>query len=136
MKFHGLEQPNFGLEGDAGSIKDLDLQSRNKFIYSCKDSVWWRRTKEYLRGLWELHDLAYNLKHSRCKQGDNIIRDSEKERTHLGTGIFHELLPGDKNITRAVKLRAGKLYLELAVEQFYPFKLRCDQIQMKEANKI
>ena len=39
MKFHGLEQPNFGLEGDAGSIKDLDLQSRNKFIYSCKDSV-------------------------------------------------------------------------------------------------
>lgn len=69
-------------------------------------------------------------------QGDNIIPGSEKERAHWETGIFHELQPGDKNITSAVKLRAGKLYPELAVEQFYPFKLRCDQTQMKEANKI
>lgn len=47
-----------------------------------------------------------------------------------------ELLQGDKNITRSVKLRAGKPYLESAVQQFLPFKVRCDQKQMKEANKI
>ena len=47
-----------------------------------------------------------------------------------------ELLPGGKNITRPVKLRAGKPYLESAVQQFLPFKVRCDQKQMKEANKI
>lgn len=45
------------LEDDAGDIKDLDLQNRDKFIGSCKDHVWSRQTKEYLRNLWELQNL-------------------------------------------------------------------------------
>ena len=65
-----------------------------------------------------------------------IIWDSEKGRAHWKTRMLYELLPGHNNITRAVKLQAVKLYLERVVQQFHPFKLRCDQKQTKEANKI
>ena len=45
-------------------------------------------------------------------------------------------LPRHDGITRAVKQRAVKFYLECAVEHFYPLGLQCDQKQTKEANKI
>ena len=45
-------------------------------------------------------------------------------------------LPRRDGITRAVKQRAVKFYLECAVQHFYPLGLQCDQKQTKEANKI
>ena len=49
--------------------------------------------------------------------------------------IAHQLLPGRSGITRAATLRAGKSYLEHAVQHFYPLELRCDQKMTKETNE-
>ena len=64
-----------------------------------------------------------------------ITRGELKNREHWKTGIVHQLLLGRDGITRAVKLRPGKSYLERAVQQLYPLELRCDQKITKENNE-
>ena len=65
---------------------------------------------------------------------------NEKNGAHWKTGIFHDL-PGH-NITRAIKLRAGKFCLQRTVQHFSTLfntvstQLRCAQKQVKEPNKI
>ena len=54
------------------------------------------------------------------------------EQAHWKTGILHQVSPGRVGITRAVKLRVGKSYLELAVEHLHALELRCDQKRTKE----
>ena len=142
-KFDFFEQPNLGLEHYAGNIKDLDLQNWDKCMCSCKERVWSRRIKEYPIDLWELHNLQYNSKETSLKERSvTIIRGNAKNRAHWRTGIFHEPLPEHSNITRAVKLRAGKFCLQRTVQHFSTLfntvstQRRCDQKQTKEANKI
>ena len=83
----------------------------------------------------EQHNLVHNSKELKLKEEDVvIIRGDEKNRTHWKTGIAHQLLPGHEGITRAVKLRAGKSYLECAVQHLYTVELQCDQKMIKETN--
>ena len=42
-------------------------------------------------------------------------------------GIVKELMPGRDGVVRAVKLRAGKNYLERAVQHLYPLELSCNR---------
>ena len=131
-----LGQPNFGLEGDVDNNEDCDLKKRAEYIRSCKGRVWSRWTKEYLRGLREQHNLVHNSKELILMEEDVVITRGElKNREHWKTGIVHQLLPGRDGITRAVKLRPGKSYLERAVQQLYPLELRCDQKITKENNE-
>ena len=55
-----------------------------------------------------------------------IIKGDEKDRAHWKTGIVVELFTGSDGVIRAAKLRAGKSYLERAVQQLYPLELTCD----------
>ena len=59
--------------------------------------------------------------------GDVVIIQSE-ERNHgkWSLGVIEELYPGRDGIIRATKLRAGKSYLERAVNHLYPLELSCD----------
>ena len=110
-------------------------KKRAKYIPSCKDRVWLHWTKEYRRGLKEQRNLIHNSKELKLKEGDVvIIRGNKKNRTHWKTGIFHQLLPGSGDITRTVKLQAGKSYLERAVQYLYPLELRSNQKMTKETN--
>ena len=119
-------QPNFRLDGDVENTEDCDLKKQAKYICSCKDRVRSRWTKEYLRDFREQHNLVHNSKKLKLKEGDVvIIQGDEKNRAHWKTKIVHQHLPGRNGITRAVKLRAGKSYLERAVQQLYPLELQC-----------
>ena len=69
-----LWQPNFGLEGDVDISEDIDLKKRAKFIRSCKDCIWSRWTKEYLRGLREQHNFLHSSIELQLKEGDVVIR--------------------------------------------------------------
>ena len=40
---------------------------------------------------------------------------------------MEELIAGRDGVVRAVKLRAGKSYLERAVQQLYPLELSCNK---------
>jgi hypothetical protein len=47
-------------------------------------------------------------------------------------GVVDELYKGRDGVVRAVKLRAGKTYLERAVNHLYPLELSCDRTETKE----
>ena len=97
------------MEGDADTTEDCDLKKRAKYIPSCKDRVWSRWKKDYLRGLKEQHNFIQNSKELKLREGGVvIIRGDKKNRVYLKTGIFNQLLPGRGGITKAVKLQAGK----------------------------
>ena len=49
---------------------------------------------------------------------------------------FQDTKAEHNGITGEVKPQAGEPYLERAVQHFFPFELRCDQKQTKEANKF
>ena len=113
------------MEDDAGNIKDHDLRNRDKCICHYKEHVWSRRADEYLTDLWELHNFQYNSKETSLKEGDvTIIRGNEKNGAHWKTGIFRDLLPGH-NITRAIKLRAGKFCLQRTVQHCFNTAMLC-----------
>ena len=62
-----------------------------------------------------------------------IIKGDEKNRGKWRLGIVLELFPG-KDVVRAVKLRAGRSYLERAVQHLFPLELCCDVSQKREMN--
>ena len=83
------------LEGDVDNTEDCDLKKRAKYTRSCKDSVWSRQTKKYLRHLKEQQNLVHNSSELKLKKGDVvIIRGDKKNMAHWKTGIVDQLLPG------------------------------------------
>ena len=84
----------------------------------------------------EQHNLVHNSKELKLKEEDVvIIRGDEKNRTHWKSGIAHQFLSGHEGITTVVKLRAGKSYLECAVQHLYPLDQQCNQKMTKETNE-
>ena len=131
-----LGQPNFELEGDEDNTKECNLKKRAKRICSCKNRVWSRYTKDYLKDLREQHSLIQNSKELKLKEVDVVvIRGDEKNKAHWKTVVFHSLLPGRDGITKAVRLRAGKSYMERAVQHLHPLELRYDLKLTKDTNE-
>ena len=86
----------------------VDLRKRaNKYLRSCKDALWKRWSSEYLTALRERH---------RCD------RDGKSPLE-----IVEKLFPGKDGVVRAVKLRAGKTYLERPFQHLYHLELSCDK---------
>ena len=84
----------------------------------------------------EQHNIVHNSKELKLKEGDVVIIQGDKKNTaHWKTGIVHQLLPGRDGITRSVKLRAGKSYLERPVQHLYPLELQCEQKMTKITNE-
>ena len=109
---------------------DRDLRERAKYPRRCKETMWNRWTKEYLRGLRERHNLKHSRKPCPLGVGDVVvIQSEERNRGKWSLGVIEELYPGRDGITRAAKLRAGKSYLERAVNHLYPLELSCDTSQ-------
>ena len=59
-----------------------------------------------------------------------LIKSDEKNRGQWNIGIVDQLISGRDGCIRAVKLRAGKSYLERAVDHIYPLEL------LTERNKL
>ena len=87
-------QPNPLPELEPNHIQDYDLRKRGKYLGKCKDAVWSRWTKEYLRGLWKRH----RPKHKGCSThpaGDMvIIKSDERNRAQWMLGVVIELIIG------------------------------------------
>ena len=116
---------------------DRDLRKRAKYLKRCKQTMWNRWTKEYLRGLRERHNLKHSRKPCALNVGDVvIIQSDERNRGKWALGVIEELFPGRDGIIRAAKLRAGKSYLERAVNHLYPLELSCDRSQPKQLNPV
>ena len=74
---------------------DPDLRKHAKYLKKCKDHMWNRWTKEYLRALRERHNLKHDTKPFSLAVGDVvIIYSEERNRGKWPLGIVQELYPG------------------------------------------
>lgn len=132
MQFVGLttipeEEPNY--------LADRDLRNRAKYLLKCKEVLWSRWTREYLRTLRERHNLKHDGQPHSLKVGDVVIvKSDERNRGKWHLGIVEQLYPGRDGVVRAVKLRSGKDHLERPVNHLYPLELSCDRETSKPAD--
>jgi len=88
-----------------------------------------------VRSLRERHNLKHNTKELDLKIGDVVlIQSDERNRGKWNIGIVDKLIEGSDGVVRAVKLRAGKSYLERAPQQLYPMELSCDRLPNRPLN--
>ena len=108
--------------------EEADLRKRAKFLSHCKDAVWCRWSTEYLRGLRRRHNQKNGTRELKLSKGDVvIIKSDERNRASWSLGIVDELYPGRDDVVRAVRLRAGKKFLERPPHYLYPLELSCDR---------
>jgi hypothetical protein len=111
-----------------------DLHKRAMYLRSCKDALWKRWTSEYLKALRERHHCNRDGKSAKLVVGDVVIvHCDEKNQAKWPLGIVEELFLGKDGVIRAVKLRAGKSYLERPIQHLYPLEPSCDH---REANPV
>ena len=109
------------------TLNNADLRKRARYLQRCKDAVWRRWTKEYLRALRERHNLKHKAKLVTPKVGDVvIIKNDKRNRGKWQLGVVVQLLTGKDGFVRGAKLRAGKGVLERAVQLLYPLELSCN----------
>ena len=111
-------------------LEDQSLRKRAKYLAKCKEAMWLRWTKEYIRGLRERHcgNKTDGSKDCNLRVGEVvIIRGDEKNRNQWKLGIVQEFIKGKDGIIRGAKLRAGKSCLERPVQHLYPLELSCDK---------
>ena len=52
-----------------------------------------------------------------------IVKTEDKNRGKWPLGIIKSLIVGNDGVVRGEKLRAGKSYMERAIQQLYPLEL-------------
>ena len=135
VMMHGL--PNLLPEEDAESVEDVELRKRTRYLRRCKDILWSRWTTEYIRSLRERHNLKHKTKVLTLKVGDVVlIQSEERNRGKWNIGVVVKLIKGRDGVVRAARLRAGKSYLERAIQQLCPMELSCDVRDTQLRNSV
>ena len=107
--------------------KDKDLRRRAKFLKACKDSLWKRWQREYLRALRERHNLTHKISKFQPKEGDVVIvKGDSKNRGTWPLAIIKEIYPGKDGTIRGVKLKTANGFIERPVQLLYPLERECD----------
>ena len=90
-------------------------------------------TGEYIKSLREGHNLNHNKGGPPIEQGDVVlIQSDEHNRSNWNIGVVVKLIKGRDGIVRGARLRAGKSFLERAVQQLCPMELSCDRFKEPE----
>lgn len=120
-------QSNVLPETEVDSIKETELRKRARHLRRCKDVLWSRWTSEYVRDLRERHNLKHKSKRLSLKVGDVVLMQSElRNRGKWNIGVVVKLIKGRDGEIRGARLRAGKSYMERAVQLLCPMELSCD----------
>ena len=56
-----------------------------------------------------------------------IVKTEDNNRGKWPQGIIESLIVGNDGVVGRAKLRAGKSYMERAIQQLYPLELSCDR---------
>ena len=114
-------------EEGADAVENVNLRKRARYVRRCKDVLWSRWTTEYIRSLRERDNLKHKTKELTLKVGDVVlIQSEERNRGKWSIGIVVKLLEGRDGVVRGARLRAGKSYLERAIQRLCPMELSCD----------
>jgi hypothetical protein len=80
-------------EEEAHHIAEKDLRKRARFLRRCKQAVWDRWSREYVRGLREQHCQAGNKNAVHPKIGEVVIvREENKPRNTWRTAVVTRLI--------------------------------------------
>ena len=124
-------------EEDPDAIESKDLRKRARYLRRCKDVMWTRWTEEYIRSLRERHNLNHQKGSPLIKTGDVVlIQGDERNRRKWNLGIVAKLIKGRDGVIRAARLRAGKSFLERAIQQLCPMELSCDSYQESQVSVL
>ena len=125
-------QPSHLPELSAHHIEEPGLRKRGKHLYWCKEAMWSRWTRGYVRSLRQQHSRIGGRQTSYPSVGEVvIIQDESRNRNSWKLGIVERLIMGRDGIIRGAKLQAGKGVLERAVQHLYPLELSCDRTVAK-----
>ena len=106
-------------------IADGDLRRRAKHLLRCKEAVWKRWSREYLRSLRERHRAKIKPGLVQ-KVGDVVTIANNEKKGEWTLEVVEELVTGKDNEVRVVKIRGSKSHMERAVQQLYLLELSCD----------
>ena len=98
-------------------IAEQDLRKRAKFLKSCKDSLWRRWQREYLRALRERHNLTHKVSKIQPKEGDVVIvkTESKNRGTWPRLATVKKTYVGKDEIIRGVQLETANGTLDRPV---------------------
>ena len=133
---HSVLTPNVLIYGEPLKIPEevtadenqvQEIKKRQRYITKCKNAAWVRWRNDYLKSLRERHNMKHKVSKMIIAVGDVvIIKGEEKHRGKWKLGIVTDLYTGSDGVIRAVKLRAGKSYMERPIQHLYPMELHCD----------
>ena len=108
--------------------EEVDLRERAKYLKKCKDAMWNRWTREYIRALRERHASNTRNNPDTPQVGEVVfINGEERNCGKWKLGIVEDLITGRDGLVRPATLRAGKSHLERPVQHLYPLELSCDR---------
>ena len=114
-------------EEDTEVLDESLLCKRLKYLQRCKNEAWKRWRDEYMRSLRERHNMKHKTQSLTPNVGDVVlIKGDAKNRGQWSIGVVKELMIGQDNVLRAVRVRSGAYDLERAVQHLYPLELHCD----------
>ena len=123
-------QPTYVPEIEKHHIQDRSLRKRAKLLLRCKQAMWNRWTREYVRGLREQHRTTRPKSVQYPKVGDVVIvKEDQKPRNTWKLVVVKQLITGKDGVTRGAKLKTagGNQYLERTIQHLYPLELQCDR---------
>eukprot|EP00794_Sanderia_malayensis_P013528 gene13528-biopygen10795 len=128
---------NYLLDEDASEVESGDLRRRAKYLEKCKRALWNRWHTEYIRALRERHNALCSGTETQLREGDVVlVKGEEKNRANWKIGIVDKLIQGRDNVVRAVKLRAGKSFIDRPVQFLYPLELKCNKPVTPESTDL
>ena len=109
-------------------VPEKDLRKRAKFLLKCKQAMWNRWTREYVRSLREQHRLVRPKKTPQPSIGEVVvIKEEQKPRNVWKLAVVNQLITGRDGVVRAAKLKTGNGHLERAIQHLFPLELACDR---------
>ena len=89
-------------------IVTADLRKRAKHLLKCKEAIWSRWTKDYLRSLRKRHRAQRGAGGDAPAVGDEVIvKTEDKSRGKWPLGIIENLIVGNDGVVKGAKLRGS-----------------------------
>ena len=116
--------PSYLPELESHHVPDKDLRKRAKYLIKCKEVMWNRWTREYLRSLRERHRRAGGEPTCHPNIGDIVIVKDENKNKHR---IVSKLIKGKDGNVRGAQLKRFNGSIERQVQLLYHLEQTCDR---------
>ena len=93
-------------ELEAHHLGETDLQRRAKLLKKCKEAMWKRWSREYIRSLRERHLNGSGKQSAIPRKGSAvIIQDDSKNRNTWKLGVIIKIISGKDAVVRELELK-------------------------------